>query len=65
MKLVHQFTDGDHTVELYQHGNSDFAVEYGHDKSDRLSYDEAVKRYGQCVFHSLSCAGKCDIDPNL
>ena len=61
MRLVHRFTDGDHPVELYQNTPNTFKVVYGNHSRRGLSYEEAAREYGQCVFHSLACADKMEL----
>lgn len=60
IKLVHVFCDGDIDVKLYQStkGGRLFRVVYGEEIKERLTYEEASKKFGECVFHSLACAGR-------
>lgn len=60
MDTVHIFTDGDCLVILEQRTNKKFRVTYGGCVYDQLSYADAYKEFGSCVFHSLACAGKLD-----
>lgn len=60
MQLVHEFKDGDCPVKLEQSSNGQFRVVYGGAVYDDLDYADAAKEYGECVFHSLACAGKLD-----
>jgi len=62
MKTVTVFTDGDHSVTLDKAANGTFRVTYGMQIEDKLSYPVAAKLFGECVFHSLECAGKLDND---
>lgn len=53
-KIIH--TNG--TVSLEQKLLKDstlFAVQYGHQRVEGLTYSEAAKEYGECVFHELAC----------
>ena len=59
-KRITTFTDGDHEVSLYQCINGEFFVAYGEQNSRRLDYANAAKEFGECVLHSLGCAGKLD-----
>lgn len=60
MKRITTFTDGDYSVELHQRANGYFRVVYGAHRRDHLSYAQAAKEFGECVFHSLACASKLD-----
>lgn len=60
MRLIHEFTDGDFSVKLFQNGKDKFTVQYGLQSEGGLNYASAAHRYGECVFHSLACAGKLD-----
>lgn len=60
MKLVHTFVDGDYPVVLCQNSKKLFSVVYGTHIKQRLTYSEACIEYGECVFHSLACAGKLE-----
>lgn len=51
------FIDGDNPVGLYQHGKDSFKVVYGEEVHNFLTYSEAAKEYGECIMHSLQCAG--------
>lgn len=62
MRIVHIFTDGDYEVKLEQHSDHSFRVSYGGQVSDNLNYIVATKVYGECVFHSLACVGKIEVD---
>lgn len=60
MQTVTTFTQGDIDVLLEQRADGTFRVTYGHEVHDQLSYVEAAKEFGECVFHSLACVGKLD-----
>lgn len=60
-KVIHTFNDGDFPVTLARSNKANrFDVVYGADVSKGLTYAEAAKAYGECVFHSLACAGKLE-----
>jgi hypothetical protein len=61
-QTVTTFTDGDIPVLLEQDEKNGqrFRVTYGAQVRSGLSYAQAAKEYGECVFHSLACAGKLD-----
>lgn len=60
MRTVQIFEDGDYPVKLEQRSAGSFRVTYGAEVHDHLDYAEAAREYGECVFHSLACAGKLD-----
>ena len=60
--FVHTFNDGDVPVSLFQNSVNSFKVIYGAQIKSGLSYAEAAKEYGECVFHSLSCADLIDVN---
>lgn len=49
----------DTPVALRQQGKR-FTVEYGNHARTGLSYAEAAEELGECIMHSLACAGKLD-----
>ena len=59
-KHITTFDKGDNEVRLYQDTDASFTVIYGLQCTTRLSYADACKEFGVCVFHSLTCAGKLD-----
>lgn len=48
------------SIKIQQNDNGTFAVAYGSQFRDDMSYNEAAAEYGFCVFHALSCAGEFD-----
>lgn len=60
MKTIATFAAGDMPITLYQRGVDSFRVVYGVQVRDRLSYTTAAHEFGECVFHSLACAGLLD-----
>ena len=48
------------TVILYQTGVDRFAVRYGKQFSERLTYERAAAEFGQCVMHAAACNGHLD-----
>ena len=47
-------------VRLYQHKNGEFSVLYGSELHDGLSYADAAREFGLCLFHALACIGRLD-----
>ena len=58
MKLVKTISDIPFSVSLYQQSPDTFAVVYGMQLRDGLSYSAAAKEMGLCIMHSLTCDGK-------
>ena len=59
-------TKGQYAVNLYQTraGRSQrFAVVYGQQHSDGLTYAQAAKEFGECVMHAETCAGNIEVKP--
>lgn len=50
-------TNTDIPVTLEQRSNGRFRVTYGCEIRDNLDYADAARIYGECLFHSLTCAG--------
>jgi hypothetical protein len=52
------------TIKIEQHEDTRalFRVSYGAQVRDNLTYIEAAKEYGLCVFHALACEGKLTND---
>lgn len=44
-------------VEIFQLNQQQFAVRYGLQLNQELSYAEAASIFGRCVLHSLTCEG--------
>jgi|LGVE01.1.fsa_nt_gb hypothetical protein len=59
-KLLTEFTDGDSNVKLVRTSKSKFKVVYGSHMACDLPIDAAFEEFGNCVRHSLECAGKLD-----
>ena len=58
--LVRGFYGG---ICLYQHPtrkSQGFAVQYGHQLDERLTYAEACAKLGEAILHHLSCEGLVD-----
>jgi len=51
---------GQQTVALTQQGRSNFTVIYGKQVKSRLTYAQAAREYGECIFHALACANNLD-----
>lgn len=47
-------------IRLYQDGRDNFAVQYGQQLDERLSYGQATAKLGQAIMHALACAGELD-----
>lgn len=61
MAIVHKTEiDGQYPVILHNNLRNGFVVEYGAEKKEYLTYEEAAKEYGECIFHALCCAGLLD-----
>lgn len=45
---------------LYQTGFDKFAVRYGLQLKEGLSYAEAAAELGACIMHALACEGRLD-----
>ena len=58
MKLVKTISDIPFSVSLCQQSPDTFAVIYGMQMRDGLSYTAAAKEMGLCIMHSLTCDGK-------
>ena len=52
------YRPGQYPVILKQNKRLTFTVHYGANRYKNLSYAEAAHRFGECVFHALSCEGK-------
>lgn len=44
-------------VTITQKGKNKFTVQYGQQITKNLTYEEAAKEMGQCLMHSMVCAG--------
>ena len=49
-------------VRLYQSGTGEFSILYGSELHDGLSYEEAAREFGLCLFHALTCVGRIEND---
>ena len=47
-------------VKVEQYGGGLFRVTYGLQVKRGLTYADAAKEFGECVFHALACDGKLD-----
>lgn len=47
-------------VRLYQSETGEFSVLYGSELHDGLSYGDAARKFGLCLFHALACIGRID-----
>ena len=57
-QLVAEFTDIAFPVKAEQTGIDSFTVTYGFQVTKGLSYDDAAKELGYCMFHAFACDGK-------
>lgn len=57
---IHTFRDGDTPVTVAQNAPDSFRVTYGAQIRSGLPYVAAAHEFGECVFHSLACAGRLD-----
>lgn len=47
------------TVRIEQRGeNGRFRITYGLQVKDGLTYADAAREFGECVFHALACEGR-------
>lgn len=62
LKVCQYFKDRADLVQiiLFQRGIDRFAVQYGMQVDDDLSYGEACAKLGQALMHDLSCGGLVD-----
>ena len=44
--------------------NGKFRLTYGKEIHDHLTYAEATKKFGQVVFHALTCSGDIESKPD-
>ena len=47
-------------VTLFQSGRNNFAVQYGAQYKEGLTYSSAAKELGAAIMHAQACAGKLD-----
>lgn len=45
-------------VEQFEGGRKLFRVTYGHQQKAGLTYAQAAKELGECIFHQLACEGE-------
>jgi hypothetical protein len=64
MKTIYTTSNFDFQIEVKQSKNSRFTVIYGQQIKRGLSYEEAAKELGECIFHALACQGKLEDDTN-
>jgi len=60
---IHLFDNGPGAasgVKVEQTGIDRFTVTYGLQVRKGLSYCDAAREFGECVFHALACDGKLD-----
>lgn len=59
---IHFVQIGGIHLSLEQSGFNEFAVVYGLDRKEKLSYTEAAKEYGECLMHALGCQGVLELE---
>jgi len=52
--------EGQCTVALLVEPRGLFTVVYGEQRTSGLTYAAAAKEYGECLMHSLQCAGQLE-----
>ena len=60
MKTVIEFNDLAFPIKVEQaeDGNARFRVTYGQQQRRTLTYLEAAREVGHCLFHALACDGR-------
>lgn len=61
MKLIKSFDDLPFGVSLHQETKKRFRVTYGAQVEGGLTYEEAAREFGLCVFHALACDGLLEV----
>jgi hypothetical protein len=57
MMILTTWNGGDYPVDLLQSSREGFAVRYGKHLRTGMDYGQAAAEFGECVMHSLACAG--------
>jgi hypothetical protein len=52
--------DGPFPISIHQNGFDNFAVVYGLQVKNKLTYDEAALELGACLMHALACDERLD-----
>lgn len=60
MNTCIQLDDLEFPVKVEQMANLKFRVTYSMQVKSNLTYAQAAKEFGECVFHALACSGKLD-----
>lgn len=60
MKTVYHMTIAGFDIKLDQYGRERYAVMYGAQYQENLSYTEAATQLGVAIMHGLICEGKMD-----
>ena len=56
--IIETTIDGQFTVKVTQDARRrTFAVTYGAEVKSGLTWEQAAREYGYCVFHAAQCAG--------
>lgn len=58
--FVVEFDDVPFGVKIEQTSKHRFTITYGQRITCNLSYAEAAKEFGECMFHALACDGKLE-----
>ncbi len=58
MRILIRNLDIQFGVTLYQTSKNFFAVLYGKQLKEKLTYEEAATEFGLCIMHALTCEGK-------
>lgn len=57
IKFEIKTSDMDTPVQIEQDEDGLFTVSYGLDIKESLTYSRAARELGQCIMHSMTCAG--------
>ena len=58
--IIFETTVAGYTVMLLQNTDRTFSTRYGKEFKTNLSYEEAAKELGYCIFHALACESKIE-----
>ena len=59
--VVFEITDtGYYPITVRQAADRTFSVQYGKQLKTNLSYEEAARELGYCIFHGLACESKIE-----
>ncbi|MCB0711318.1 MAG: hypothetical protein KDD67_03205 [Ignavibacteriae bacterium] len=63
-KEVYRVKDGAFPLIIEQTGKDCFTVTYGRQVRQSLSYGDAAREFGYCLFHLMTCEGRLDDSDN-